>query len=63
MNISFGTGLSRTLEDLATYVAGQQGAGSTQPQINVEATVDRKGIAIAVRDGNKEIESEQIVYQ
>jgi hypothetical protein len=34
-----------------------------QPQINVEATVDRKGIAIAVRDGNKEIESEQIVYQ
>ncbi len=63
MNISFGTGLSRTLDDLATYVAGQQGAGSTQPQINVEATVDRKGIAIAVRDGNKEIESEQIVYQ
>jgi len=63
MNISFGTGLSRTLDDLATYVAGQQGAGSMQPQINVEATVDRKGIAIAVRDGNKEIESEQIVYQ
>ena len=33
-----------------------------QTSINVEATVDRKGLALAVRDGEQQIRTEQITF-
>jgi len=33
-----------------------------QPNINISATADRQGLAIAVREGEAEIRSQQIAF-
>ena len=42
--------------------ASQIGANNNQPQINIQASLDRKGLAIAVRQGEIDIKSEQITF-
>jgi len=43
-------------------IAGRIGAMSNQPQFNVTATVDRMGLALAVRDGESDISTRQIPF-
>ena len=47
----------------ATFsTATMAGSGQTTPNINVEATVDRRGLALAVREGESQIRTEQITF-
>ena len=46
----------------AFTTAASVGANRFTPSINVQANVDRRGIALAVRDGEQEIRTEQITY-
>jgi hypothetical protein len=43
-------------------IAGRIGAMNNQPQFNVTATVDRMGLALAVRDGESDISTRQIPF-
>ena len=43
-------------------IAGRIGAMNNQPQISVTATVDRMGLALAVRDGESDISTRQIPF-
>jgi len=44
-------------------IANMSGTGSMLvPQFNIQATVDRRGLAIAVRDGEREIRNDSILY-
>jgi len=47
----------------ATFnTAASAGADRGTPNINVEATVNRRGLALAVREGEQEIRTEQITF-
>lgn len=46
----------------STSFASQIGAQNNTPAINIQATLDRKGLALAVRQGETDIKSEQITF-
>ena len=60
--ISFATDTGVEGEGLAVLQAGMMSSTSTARPISVEANVDQQGVAIAVREGERQIQSQQFSY-